>query len=104
MVVVFFFLVETSKLWSFFSWFFPKFPKSSYSSWIFPKLPKLLSFSWFFPKFHGCGLLVLLLVTGQHVHCLIQLLNYLQLSPPYPPPMFSVLIIKGKEGEEGGGG
>jgi hypothetical protein len=47
---------------------------------------------------------VLLLVTGQHVHCLIQLLNYLQLSPPYPPPMFSVLIIKGKEGEEGGGG
>jgi hypothetical protein len=32
MVVVFFFLVETLKLWYSFSSFFPKFPKSSSSS------------------------------------------------------------------------
>jgi hypothetical protein len=32
MAMVFFFLAETSKSWSFFSWFFPKFPKSSSSS------------------------------------------------------------------------
>jgi hypothetical protein len=32
MVVVFFFLAKTSKSWSSFSWFFPKFLKSSSSS------------------------------------------------------------------------
>jgi hypothetical protein len=48
----------------------PSKPWSS-SSWNFPKLSKLLFSSWFFPKFHGCGLLVLLLVIGQHAHYLI---------------------------------
>ncbi len=54
----------------------PSKPWSS-SSWIFPKFPKLLFCSLFFPKLHGRGLLVLLLVTGQHAHCLIQLFDYL---------------------------
>ncbi len=61
--VVFFFLAVPLKPWSSFSW-------------IFPKFPKLLFSSWFFPKLHGCGLLVLLLVVGQHAHCFIQLQDY----------------------------
>jgi hypothetical protein len=42
MVMVFFFLVETSKSWSCSSWFFPKLPKPSSSSWLYPQSHDLL--------------------------------------------------------------
>ncbi len=64
--VVFFFLVIPLKPIFFFSLDFSKAPKANVSLW-------------FFPKLHGCGLLVLLLVIGQHAHCLIQLFDYFQL-------------------------
>jgi hypothetical protein len=75
---------------------------------MFSSSAKLLSSSWFFPKLHGHGLLVLLLLIGQHAHLsystpwLFVTLRFLS-SPPYPR-MFFVLIIKCKEGGEGGGG
>ncbi len=160
MAMVFFFVIETSKLWSCSSWFFPKLPKfpklcSSYS-WFFSKIPRLWSSSsWPKPWSHGLlfhsffqssksHLFILgstlkamvfffldfskipkvvvfflvfpkvrwpwssceLLVISQLAHCLIQLLDYLQIwnfqaLPPYPA-MFFVLIIKSKEGGEGG--
>jgi hypothetical protein len=45
-------LVETSKSWSSFSWFFPKFPKSSSSSWPYPQSHGL--FLEFFQSSQSC--------------------------------------------------
>jgi hypothetical protein len=55
MVVVFLFLAETLKLWSSFSWFFPKFPKSSFS-WLYLQIHGLL-LPGFFQNSQSCYLL-----------------------------------------------
>jgi hypothetical protein len=107
MAMVLFFLVETlkSSSWSF-SWFFPKFPKSSYFSW-----PYLQSHGLLLGFFQSSMVVVFLCYFWLLVNMPIVLFNSLiicsfkifKLSPPYPPH-FSILIIKGKEGGEGGGG
>ncbi len=112
----FFFMVKTSKSWSSFSWFCPKFPKSS-SYWPCPQSHGLVLLEFFqssqsyclhlgFSK--GSMIVVFLCCFWLLVNMPIVLLNSLiicsfdifELSP-FTPPMFSVLIIKSTEG--GGG-
>jgi hypothetical protein len=117
MVVVFFFLAETLKLWYSFSWFFPKFPSFS---WLYPQNHGLLLFGFFqsfqsycfvFGFSQSSMVMVFLCFFWLLVSMPIVLFNSLiiysfkifELSLPLPP-MFSILIIKGKEGGKGGGG
>jgi hypothetical protein len=88
MIVVFFFLAETSKLWSSFSWFFLKFPNLSSSSWSYPQSHGLL-LPGFFQSSQSC---CLLLGFSQSSMAMV-FLCYFWLLVNMPIVLFSSLII-----------
>ncbi len=86
-VVVFFFMAETLKLWSSFSWFFPKFPNLSSSSWPYPQSHGLL-LPWFFQSSQSCFLL-----SFSQSSIVVVFLCYFWLLVSMPIVLFSSVII-----------